>query len=129
MTLTKGKGSVIFSYIGSSYFVHSALFDCTNRAVVLHGLLLFKMTTNTGIKTTTVAIRAAARERMDIIYTAVSLSKFCMPIISVVSDVCIPKFSVGLRMFVGVCNVDLVGQKSIVIGSLILPVIFPQTTV
>ena len=63
MALTEGKGCMITSCIGS---VRSALFaGCTSQADLIFALLLIKIITITVMETTTLMIKAVARELIN----------------------------------------------------------------
>ena len=77
----------------------------------------------TVMKITMQTIRAVARRPMDIMYSILVL------MFSVGSKLYDPGLSVGLELFVSVSAGDSKAYKVMVITSLTLPVILPQTTV
>ena len=81
MTLTEGKYSVTFSYVGSSCtcMVSSALFDSC-KAALIFTLLFLKIIRITIMKTIILTVRAVAGERIDIVYTAVLVPKLPIPV-------------------------------------------------
>ena len=95
------------------------------------------------MKITMQTIRAVARRPVDIMYS-ILVPKLCIPTLSVLSNLCVLwfsiayklMFSVGSKLYVSV-RLELVSisaggseaYKVMVITSLTLPVIFPQTTV
>ena len=104
MILTEGKGPVTSSYSDSICVLLPALFR--SRSDLIFALLLNKIITITVVETTTLIIKAVASELIDIIYALL------------VSECSMPNVFAGCRM--------LVFTR---IGSLMFPVIFPQTAV
>ena len=106
------------SYIGS---ILSALFVSS----LIFALLLIKIITITVMETTILMIKAVARELMDTMYVVCSITVAVVRALTDVVDVVAvpdsPKFPLGKRMPV----FTLIGS----LVSLVLPVIFPQTTV
>ena len=103
------------SYIGS---ILSALFVSS----LIFALLLIKIITITVMETTTLMIKAVARELMDTMYVVCSITVAVVRALTDEVDVVAvpdsPKFPLGKRM-------PMIGS----LVSLVLPVIFPQTTV
>ena len=111
------------SYIGSVCVVLSALVVSS----LIFALLLIKIITITVVETTTLMIKAVARELMDTMYmyivysVTVAVVRALTDAVDVVAVPDSPKFSLGKRIPV----FTLIGS----LVSLVLPVIFPQTTV
>jgi hypothetical protein len=88
MALTEGKGlRMTFSYPGSLRVVPSALFDCTDTAV-LFAFFLFKKIAITVKDATAPTNKAIARQLKDIIYTRL-VTKLFIPIVSMVLELCV----------------------------------------
>ena len=84
MALAENKGlCVTFSYASSLCVVSSALFDCTDTALIF-ALLLFKKITITVKDATAPTNKAVARQLKDMMYTRL-LAELFIPIDSVVS--------------------------------------------
>ena len=89
MALTERISPVTSSYIGSLQIISFVLFECS-RAALTFALLPFKTISITVMETTTLTIRAVARDPIDIMYATVFLSKLYMSTISVPAELCVP---------------------------------------